>query len=63
MRERIDWQLGDIARLKKPHACGGLDWQVERMGMEVRLKCLGCGREVRLSRQDFERRLKERVSG
>lgn len=59
--ERIDWQLGDIARLRKPHACGGYDWQVQRMGMEVRLVCQTCGREVRLSRQDFEKRVKARL--
>lgn len=61
MGERIDWRPGDIARLRKPHACGGFDWRVERMGMEVRLICLQCGREVSMSRQDFEKRVKNRV--
>lgn len=61
MGERIDWQLGDIARLRKPHACGGLDWRVERVGMEVRLLCLQCGREISMTRQEFEKRVKNRV--
>lgn len=57
----MNWQLGDVARLKKPHACGGVDWSVERMGMDVRLRCLTCGREVRLLRREFEKRVKERL--
>lgn len=61
MGERVDWRLGDIARLRKPHACGGLDWRVERVGMEMRLLCLKCGREVSMSRQEFEKRVKNRV--
>lgn len=57
----LPWQAGDTARLKKPHACGGTDWLVLRMGMDVRLQCLGCGRELKLPRRDFEKMLKQRL--
>ena len=57
MTERHNWQLGDVARLKKPHVCGGLDWRVTRVGMDMDICCLTGGREVRIPRWDFERRV------
>ncbi len=57
----LPWQPGDMARLKKPHACGATDWLVLRMGMDVYLQCSGCGRELKLKRHDFEKRLQKRL--
>jgi hypothetical protein len=53
---------GDRVRLKKKHACGGQDWEVTRTGMDIGLKCLGCGRKIRLARSEFNRSFKEFVS-
>ena len=53
-------QLTDRVRLRKPHACGGHDWMVVRVGADIGLKCETCGRRVLLPRRDFEHRL-ERV--
>lgn len=55
-------QLTDRVRLKKPHACGGYEWTIVRLGADIGLKCDACGRRVLLARRDFERRL-ERVLG
>jgi hypothetical protein len=54
----ISISIGDIVRLKKPHPCGGTDWQVARIGADIGLKCLACGHRVMLTRHDFEKRLK-----
>ncbi len=51
-------KVGDVVRLKKGHPCGENAWQVTRVGMDIGLKCLGCGRAVRLLRRDFDRRFK-----
>lgn len=51
--------LGDIVRLKKPHPCGGYEWEVMRTGMDFRIKCLTCAHQVMLSRVDFEKRVKK----
>ena len=48
--------VGDIARLRKAHPCGGHDWEVTRTGADIGLRCLTCGRKVLLDRADFERR-------
>lgn len=52
-------RVGDVVRLKKPHPCGTNAWEITRIGMDVGLKCSGCGRIVRLPRAEFERRFRE----
>lgn len=54
--------LGDIARLRKPHPCGSLEWTVVRLGADIGIRCNGCSRKVLLSRREFEKRLKLFVS-
>lgn len=49
-------QPGDQVRLRKPHPCGGREWQVTRIGAETGLSCLTCGRVVLLPREEFDRR-------
>ncbi|NLC11150.1 MAG: DUF951 domain-containing protein [Firmicutes bacterium] len=53
------YALGQVVRLKKNHPCGSNEWRIIRVGMDFRLKCLGCGRSVLLPRSQFERRVKE----
>lgn len=54
----IPIELGDVVKLKKPHPCGGNEWEVTKLGMDIGLKCLKCGRQVRLLRRDFDRRFR-----
>jgi hypothetical protein len=58
----LEIKLGDVVRLKKVHPCGGYDWQVVRLGADIGMKCLKCGRRVLVARSVFERRVKEFVS-
>lgn len=53
----VDVQVGDIVRLRKPHPCGSYQWQVVRIGADIGLKCLTCGRRVLLDRAIFNKRL------
>ncbi len=54
----MDIQLGDTLHMKKEHPCGSKDWLVLRVGMDFKLKCLGCGREVMLPRAKVEKNIK-----
>lgn len=56
-----DLQMEDVLRLRKPHPCGSTDWVVVRLGADIGLKCLGCGRRILLSRRDVARRMKSYV--
>ena len=59
----IDVQVGDVVRLRKPHPCGGYDWQVVRIGADIGLKCQTCDHRVLLTRREFEKRVKILCSG
>jgi hypothetical protein len=58
----VELFLDDVVRLRKRHPCGSFDWRVVRLGADIGLKCLGCGRRVLLPRSELERRLKQVVS-
>lgn len=60
--EPIPFAVGDVVRLKKPHPCGGFDWSVVRLGADIGVKCVTCGRRVLLPRRELERRIKRFVA-
>ena len=51
----MDYQAGDIVKLKKAHPCGSHEWEILRVGMDFRLKCLGCGHQIMVSRKLVEK--------
>ena len=57
-RPVLDVRLGDRVTLARPHPCGSREWQVVRLGADIGLRCLGCGRRVLIARPDLERRLR-----
>lgn len=57
--ERKKFQLNDIVEMKKPHPCGENRWKLIRMGMDIRIKCEGCGHSVMLPRKRFEQKMKK----
>lgn len=57
-----DYDLGDIIEMKKPHPCGlSKEWQIIRMGADIRIKCRGCGHSVLIPRSKFDKRIKRIV--
>ncbi|MCL6637723.1 MAG: DUF951 domain-containing protein [Alicyclobacillus sp.] len=59
----MEFHLGDVVQLKKPHACGGHTWQIIRMGMDIRVKCQQCGHSVMIPRVRFERLVRSVLPG
>ena len=57
----MDLQLHDILELKKEHPCGCRRWEVLRLGMDIKLKCLGCGHEFMQPRRKVEKMIKRIV--
>lgn len=55
----MDIQAGDILQMKKNHPCGSFEWSVLRVGMDFRLRCLGCGREMMIPRSKAEKSIKK----
>jgi hypothetical protein len=58
----LDLRLGDVLRLKKPHACGSYEWLIVRLGADIGIKCLKCQHPVMLERTVLERRIKAFLS-
>lgn len=56
-RPVLELLLGDVIRLKRSHPCGGSEWRVDRLGADIGLRCLTCGRHVLVERRQLERRL------
>ncbi len=52
-------EIGDVVQLRKPHPCGSDRWEVVRIGADIGLRCLGCGRRVLMVPSQVERRLRQ----
>ena len=55
----IRMRVGDTLELKKPHPCGDKRFRVMRVGSEVRIVCLGCGRDMVMERVKLERAIRK----
>ncbi len=53
--------IGDVVRTRKTHPCGSDQWEIVRLGADIGIRCLGCGRLVLMPRVKLERRIKEFV--
>ena len=55
----MELTAGVVVIMKKPHPCGGLEWEILRSGADFKIKCLRCGHMVMLDRVKFEKRVKK----
>lgn len=53
------FDLGDIVEMKKQHPCGSKEFEVIRLGADIKIKCTGCGRIIMLPRSKFQKMLKK----
>ena len=54
----LEIHVGDKVRMRKPHPCGGYEWEITRIGADIGMRCLTCERRVMLPRGKFEKRVK-----
>lgn len=47
----MDFQVGDKVRTKKVHPCGSKEWILERVGVDFKFRCLGCGKKITMTRE------------
>lgn len=55
----MDPHLHDLVELKKPHPCGSVQWEILRVGMDIKLRCQGCGHELMLPRSKVEKSIRK----
>ncbi len=55
----MDVRVGDVLLMKKSHPCGNSRFLVLRIGMDFKIRCEGCGREIMAPRSKIEKRIKK----
>ena len=58
----MDFELGDVIKMKKAHPCGTNQWEILRVGMDFRLKCCGCGHQIMLPRKQVEKSFRGKIA-
>lgn len=56
------FNLGDIVEMKKQHPCGSKQFEIIRVGADIKIKCTGCGRIVMIPRSKFTKEAKKIVT-
>lgn len=59
----MDVQVGDVIQTRKQHPCGCSRFDVLRVGMDFKIRCQGCGREIMLPRLKIEKNIKKVLRG
>ncbi len=55
----MDVNVGDLIEVKKNHPCGSKTFRVLRVGMDFKIKCENCGREIMLPRFKIEKNIRK----
>ena len=58
----MELRLHDVVELKKGHPCGSFQWEILRVGMDIKIKCLGCGHELMLPRSKVEKSIRKLIA-
>ena len=54
-----EYKLGDLVIMKKAHPCGTNEWEITRVGADIKIKCIKCGRSIMMPRIEFNKKLKK----
>ena len=57
-----EYKLGSVVVMKKQHPCGTNEWEITRIGADIKIKCLNCGKSIMLPRVEFNKKLKKIIS-
>lgn len=55
----LDYKLGSIVMMKKQHPCGTNEWEITRVGTDIKIKCIACNRTIMLPRIEFNKKIKK----
>ena len=58
----VHFTTEDILELKKTHPCGTRTFSVLRIGSEVRIRCMGCGRDMTVDRIKLEKAIRRVIA-
>ncbi len=57
--ENKKYDLKSKVIMKKGHPCGTNLFEIIRLGADIKIRCINCGRVIMLSRVDFNKKIKK----
>ncbi len=57
-----EYSIGSIVEMKKAHPCGTNNWEITRVGADIKIKCTNCGRTIMIPRIEFNKKLKKVIT-
>lgn len=62
MKNNLNYEIGSIVEMKKKHPCGGNNWEIVRLGADIKIKCLTCGHTIFIPRIEFNKKVKKIIT-
>lgn len=59
--KNLNYKVGSKVVMKKQHPCGENLWEITKLGADIKIKCLNCGRSLFMPRIEFNKKLKKIV--
>ena len=59
---KMNYKLNDIVIMKKEHPCGNNEFRIVRVGTDIKIECLKCGRLLLIPRVEFNKKIKKVIS-
>ncbi len=57
--ENNDYKINSKVIMKKGHPCGANEWEIIRIGADIKIKCIKCGRTIMMPRIEFNKKIKK----
>ena len=54
-----NYDIGSVVEMKKTHPCGSNKFEIIRVGVDIKIKCCGCGHVIMLDRLQFKKKKKK----
>ncbi len=57
----MEYNLNDKVIMKKGHPCGNNEFEIIRLGADIKIRCTKCNHVIMLPRVDFNKKIKKVV--
>ena len=57
----MNYNLNDKVIMKKVHPCGCSEFEIIRLGADIKIRCINCNRVIMLPRDDFNKKIKKLI--
>ena len=58
----MEYNIGDVVKLKKKHPCGSDTWEITRVGVDFKFKCQGCEHIIMVEREKAIKMIKKKLT-